>query len=58
MYELGDLTDAQLAKALEVMQEKLAERNNHQKPGGARTLSRLFAYEKALERTFQRLFCV
>ena len=25
MYELGDLTDAQLAKALEVMQEKLAE---------------------------------
>ena len=26
MYELGDLTDAQLAKALEVMQEKLAEK--------------------------------
>ena len=25
MYELGDLTDAQLAKALEVMQEKLAQ---------------------------------
>ena len=26
MYELGDLTDAQLAKALEGMQEKLAEK--------------------------------